>query len=122
VDGGLPVLGTLPGGDQGDRAIHERYRKPAGGTVLTVRDHQPWSPQARVAIARCHRGAVSAAGDARIPLLPGIATAGAGDARAGLGWRSVLSANRRYRRAEVVHGPFAQAKFCPAGGIDAAKA
>jgi 2-dehydro-3-deoxyphosphogluconate aldolase/(4S)-4-hydroxy-2-oxoglutarate aldolase len=68
----------------------------------------------------------AAAGDARVPLLPGIATASELMHGLELGYQRFkffpAESSGGIAALRSFAGPFAQAKFCPTGGIDAAKA
>lgn len=68
----------------------------------------------------------AAAADSALPLIPGVATAS--ELMRGLehGWRRFkffpAEASGGIAALRAFAGPFAQARFCPTGGIDAAKA
>jgi 2-dehydro-3-deoxyphosphogluconate aldolase/(4S)-4-hydroxy-2-oxoglutarate aldolase len=68
----------------------------------------------------------AAASDSRIPLLPGVATASELMHGLELGYERFkffpAESSGGVATLKSFAGPFAQAKFCPTGGIDAAKA
>lgn len=98
------------------------------GTVLTAADLAAVEAAgARFAISPGGTDALyAAARDAGIPLLPGIATAS--ELMRGLehGYRRFkffpAESSGGVAALKAFGGPFAQVKFCPTGGIDAAKA
>jgi 2-dehydro-3-deoxyphosphogluconate aldolase/(4S)-4-hydroxy-2-oxoglutarate aldolase len=133
VDAGLPVLEvTLRTGvaREAIRAIAAGVPNAivGAGTVLTAQDLDAVAHAgAKFAIAPgCTETMYAASHDAEIPFIPAIATAS--ELMRGL---EHGHARFKFFPAESVGGigalrsfagPFAQAKFCPTGGIDAAKA
>lgn len=98
------------------------------GTVLSARDLEAVAKAgARFAISPGATDALyDAASECDIPLIPGIATAS--ELMRGLerGWRRFkffpAESSGGVSALKGFAGPFAQARFCPTGGIDAAKA
>lgn len=98
------------------------------GTVLSAQDLDAVvKAGARFAISPGATDALyAAASDCEIPLIPGIATAS--ELMRGLerGWRRFkffpAESSGGVPALKGFAGPFAQARFCPTGGIDAAKA
>lgn len=133
VDAGLPVLEvTLRTGIARDaiRAIALEVPQAivGAGTVLTPRDLDAVAEAgAKFAIAPgCTGTMYEAARSARIPFIPAIATASElmqglehGHARFKFFPAEAAGGTGALR---AFAGPFAQARFCPTGGIDAAKA
>ncbi len=133
VRSGLPVLEvTLRTGAARDaiRAIAAQVPDAivGAGTVLTPQDlREVAEAGARFAIAPgCSDVLYTAARDAPVPFLPGIATAS--ELMRGL---ELGHARFKFFPAEpaggigalrAFAGPFPQVKFCPTGGIDAARA
>ncbi|GAB3346575.1 bifunctional 4-hydroxy-2-oxoglutarate aldolase/2-dehydro-3-deoxy-phosphogluconate aldolase [Lysobacter tyrosinilyticus] len=133
VAGGLPVLEVTLRTDAAIgaiRAIREQVPEASvgAGTVLSVRDLSAVeaagggfaiSPGATDAL-------YAAAANAHVPLLPGIATASELMRGLELGYRRFkffpAEASGGIAALKAFAGPFAQAKFCPTGGIDAEKA
>jgi 2-dehydro-3-deoxyphosphogluconate aldolase/(4S)-4-hydroxy-2-oxoglutarate aldolase len=133
VDGGLPVLEVTLRTDAAIgaiRAIHEQVpgASVGAGTVLSARDLSAIEAAgAGFAISPGATDALyAAASDARIPLLPGIATASELMHGLELGYQRFkffpAESSGGIAALKSFAGPFAQAKFCPTGGIDAAKA
>ena len=132
VDAGLPVLEiTLRTASALEviRAMASVEGAIVGaGTVLTATDLAAVEAAgARFAISPGGTDALyAAARDASIPLLPGIATAS--ELMRGLehGYRRFkffpAESSGGVAALKAFGGPFAQVKFCPTGGIDAAKA
>lgn len=133
VAGGLPVLEVTLRTEAAIGAIRAiRDEVPdasvGAGTVLTARDLS--AVEAAGAVFAISPGATdglyAAAGDARIPLLPGIATASELMRGLELGYQRFkffpAEASGGIAALKSFAGPFAQAKFCPTGGIDLAKA
>lgn len=133
VDGGLPVLEVTLRTEAAVGAIRAIGENVPGaivgaGTVLTARDLS--AVEAAGATFAISPGATdalfAAAADARIPLLPGIATASELMHGLELGYQRFkffpAEASGGIAALKSFAGPFAQAKFCPTGGIDAAKA
>lgn len=132
VDAGLPVLEVTLRTPIALQAI-ERMRNVPGaivgaGTVLDARDLDAVaragasfaiSPGATPALLR-------AAADLAVPLLPGIATASELMAARDMGYRRFkffpAESSGGVAALRGFAGPFADARFCPTGGIDAAKA
>ncbi|MFC5579054.1 bifunctional 4-hydroxy-2-oxoglutarate aldolase/2-dehydro-3-deoxy-phosphogluconate aldolase [Lysobacter niabensis] len=133
VDGGLPVLEVTLRTEAAIgaiRAIHEQVpgASVGAGTVLSARDLSAIEAAgAGFAISPGATDALyAAASDARIPLLPGIATASELMHGLELGYQRFkffpAESSGGIAALKAFAGPFAQAKFCPTGGIDAAKA
>ncbi len=133
VGGGLPVLEVTLRTEAAIGAIRAiRDQVPGAsvgaGTVLTARDLS--AVEAAGATFAISPGATealyAAAADANIPLLPGIATAGELMRGLELGYQRFkffpAESSGGVAALKSFAGPFAQAKFCPTGGIDAAKA
>ncbi|QNP39580.1 bifunctional 4-hydroxy-2-oxoglutarate aldolase/2-dehydro-3-deoxy-phosphogluconate aldolase [Lysobacter solisilvae (ex Woo and Kim 2020)] len=133
VDGGLPVLEVTLRTEAAIgaiRAIREQVPDASvgAGTVLTARDLS--AVEAAGASFAISPGATdalyAAASDARIPLLPGIATASELMHGLELGYQRFkffpAESSGGIGALKSFAGPFAQAKFCPTGGIDAARA
>lgn len=133
VDGGLPVLEVTLRTEAAIgaiRAIREQVPDASvgAGTVLTARDLS--AVEAAGATFAISPGATdalyAAASDARIPLLPGIATASELMHGLELGYQRFkffpAESSGGIAALKSFAGPFAQAKFCPTGGIDVAKA
>lgn len=133
VAGGLPVLEVTLRTEAAIgaiRAIREQVPDAivGAGTVLTARDLS--AVEAAGAVFAISPGATealyAAASDARIPLLPGIASAGELMRGLELGYQRFkffpAESSGGIAALKAFAGPFAQAKFCPTGGIDAAKA
>jgi 2-dehydro-3-deoxyphosphogluconate aldolase/(4S)-4-hydroxy-2-oxoglutarate aldolase len=131
--GGLPVLEVTLRTEAAIGAIraiceHVPEARVGAGTVLTVRDFS--AVEAAGAAFAISPGATdalySAAATARMPLLPGIATASELMRGLELGYQRFkffpAEASGGVAALKSFAGPFAQAKFCPTGGIDAAKA
>ena len=132
VDAGLPVLEVTLRTAVALQAI-ERMRTVPGaivgaGTVLDARDLDAVaragaafaiSPGATPALLR-------AANDHAMPLLPGIATASELMAARDIGYRCFkffpAESSGGIAALRGFAGPFADVRFCPTGGIDAAKA
>ena len=132
VGAGLPVLEVTLRTPVALQAIARMRTVPGAivgaGTVLTAADlHAVEAAGAAFAISPGATDALyAAARTATVPLLPGIATAG--ELMRGLehGWSRFkffpAEAAGGVAALKGFAGPFAQAKFCPTGGIDAAKA
>jgi len=133
VDGGLPVLEVTLRTDAAIGAIRAIREQVPGasvgaGTVLSARDLS--AVEAAGALFAISPGATdalyAAASDARIPLLPGIATASELMHGMELGYQRFkffpAESSGGIAALKSFAGPFAQARFCPTGGIDAAKA
>ncbi|WP_457096242.1 bifunctional 4-hydroxy-2-oxoglutarate aldolase/2-dehydro-3-deoxy-phosphogluconate aldolase [Lysobacter sp. P5_B9] len=133
VDGGLPVLEVTLRTDAAIGAIRAIREQVPGasvgaGTVLSARDLS--AVEAAGALFAISPGATdalyAAASDARIPLLPGIATASELMHGLELGYQRFkffpAESSGGIAALKSFAGPFAQARFCPTGGIDAAKA
>ena len=133
VEGGLPVLEVTLRTEAAIgaiRAIREQVPEASvgAGTVLTARDLS--AVEAAGASFAISPGATealyAAAGDAQIPLLPGIATASELMRGLELGYQRFkffpAESSGGVAALKSFAGPFAQAKFCPTGGIDVAKA
>jgi 2-dehydro-3-deoxyphosphogluconate aldolase/(4S)-4-hydroxy-2-oxoglutarate aldolase len=133
VDGGLPVLEVTLRTDAAIGAIRAIREQVPGasvgaGTVLSARDLS--AVEAAGALFAISPGATdalyAAASDARIPLLPGIATASELMHGMELGYQRFkffpAESSGGIATLKSFAGPFAQARFCPTGGIDAAKA
>ncbi|GAB3102159.1 bifunctional 4-hydroxy-2-oxoglutarate aldolase/2-dehydro-3-deoxy-phosphogluconate aldolase [Lysobacter terrae] len=133
VAGGLPVLEVTLRTEAAIgaiRAIREQVPEASvgAGTVLTARDLS--AVEAAGATFAISPGATdalyAAAGDAQIPLLPGIATASELMHGLELGYQRFkffpAESSGGIAALKSFAGPFAQAKFCPTGGIDIAKA
>ena len=133
VAGGLPVLEVTLRTDAAIGAIRAICEQvPAAcvgaGTVLTARDFS--AVEAAGASFAISPGATdalyAAAATARMPLLPGIATASELMRGLELGYQRFkffpAESSGGVAALKSFTGPFAQAKFCPTGGIDAAKA
>ena len=133
VDNGLPVLEiTLRTACALDAIALVARELPhacvGAGTVLSATDLANVADAgARFAISPGVTEALYDAGAASgIPLIPGIATAG--ELMRGLerGWRRFkffpAESSGGVAALKGFAGPFAQARFCPTGGIDAAKA
>lgn len=130
---GLPVLEVTLRTDvalAAIRAIREQVPDAivGAGTVLTAKDLA--AVEAAGAAFAISPGATdalyAAASDARLPLLPGIATASELMHGLELGYQRFkffpAESSGGIAALRSFAGPFAQAKFCPTGGIDAAKA
>jgi 2-dehydro-3-deoxyphosphogluconate aldolase / (4S)-4-hydroxy-2-oxoglutarate aldolase len=130
---GLPVLEVTLRTDVALAAIRAiRKEVPdaivGAGTVLTAKDLA--AVEAAGAAFAISPGATdalyAAASDARVPLLPGIATASELMHGLELGYQRFkffpAESSGGVAALRSFAGPFAQAKFCPTGGIDAAKA
>jgi len=112
------------------RAIREQVADASvgAGTVLSVRDLSAVEAAgAGFAISPGATDALyAAAANARVPLLPGVATASELMRGLELGYQRFkffpAEASGGIAALKSFAGPFAQAKFCPTGGIDAAKA
>jgi len=133
VAGGLPVLEVTLRTEAAIGAIRAICKAVPGasvgaGTVLTVRDFSAVEAAgAGFAISPGATDALyAAAAMARMPLLPGIATASELMRGLELGYQRFkffpAEASGGIAALKSFAGPFAQAKFCPTGGIDAAKA
>jgi 2-dehydro-3-deoxyphosphogluconate aldolase/(4S)-4-hydroxy-2-oxoglutarate aldolase len=133
VDGGLPVLEVTLRTEAAIgaiRAIREHVPEAAvgAGTVLNARDLSAVEAAgAGFAISPGATDALyAAASDARIPLLPGIATASELMHGLELGYQRFkffpAESSGGIAALKAFAGPFAQAKFCPTGGIDPARA
>jgi 2-dehydro-3-deoxyphosphogluconate aldolase / (4S)-4-hydroxy-2-oxoglutarate aldolase len=133
VDGGLPVLEVTLRTEAAIgaiRAIREHVPEAAvgAGTVLNARDLSAVEAAgAGFAISPGATDALyAAARDARIPLLPGIATASELMHGMELGYQRFkffpAESSGGIAALKAFAGPFAQAKFCPTGGIDPARA
>lgn len=133
VAGGLPVLEITLRTEAAIgaiRAIREQVADASvgAGTVLSVRDLSAVEAAgAGFAISPGATDALyAAAANARVPLLPGIATASELMRGLELGYQRFkffpAEASGGIAALKSFAGPFAQAKFCPTGGIDAAKA
>ena len=133
VDGGLPVLEVTLRTDAAIGAIRAIREQVPGasvgaGTVLSARDLS--AVEAAGALFAISPGATdalyAAASDARIPLLPGIATASELMHGLELGYQRFkffpAESSGGIAALKSFAGPFAQARFCPTGGIDAARA
>jgi len=133
VDGGLPVLEVTLRTDAAIGAIRAIREQVPGasvgaGTVLSARDLS--AVEAAGALFAISPGATdalyAAASDARIPLLPGIATASELMHGMELGYQRFkffpAESSGGIAALKSFAGPFAQARFCPTGGIDAARA
>lgn len=132
VGAGLPVLEVTLRTPVALQAIARMRTVPGAivgaGTVLTAADLRAVEEAgAAFAISPGATDALyAAAKTAAVPLLPGIATAG--ELMRGLehGWSRFkffpAEAAGGVAALKGFAGPFAQAKFCPTGGIDAAKA
>ena len=133
VAGGLPVLEVTLRTEAAIGAIRAICKAVPGacvgaGTVLTVRDFS--AVEAAGGSFAISPGATdalyAAAATARMPLLPGIATASELMRGLELGYQRFkffpAEASGGIAALKSFAGPFAQAKFCPTGGIDAAKA
>ena len=133
VDAGLPVLEvTLRTGVARDAIREIALQVPeaivGAGTVLTPRDLDAVADAgAKFAIAPGSTDTLyDAARSARIPFIPAIATAselmrGLEQGHARFKFFPAESAGGT-GALRAYAGPFAQAKFCPTGGIDATKA
>ena len=130
---GLPVLEVTLRTDAALGAIrvireHVPEASVGAGTVLNARDLSAVEAAgATFAIAPGATDALyAAASDARIPLLPGIATASELMHGLELGYQRFkffpAESSGGVAALRAFAGPFAQAKFCPTGGIDADKA
>jgi len=112
------------------RTIREQVADASvgAGTVLSVRDLSAVEAAgAGFAISPGATDALyAAAANARVPLLPGVATASELMRGLELGYQRFkffpAEASGGIAALKSFAGPFAQAKFCPTGGIDAAKA
>lgn len=133
VAGGLPVLEITLRTEAAIgaiRAIREQVADASvgAGTVLSARDLSAVEAAgAGFAISPGATDALyAAAANARVPLLPGIATASELMRGLELGYQRFkffpAEASGGIAALKSFAGPFAQAKFCPTGGIDAAKA
>jgi 2-dehydro-3-deoxyphosphogluconate aldolase/(4S)-4-hydroxy-2-oxoglutarate aldolase len=133
VAGGLPVLEITLRTEAAIgaiRAIHEEVPEASvgAGTVLNARHLSAVEAAgAGFAISPGATDALySAASDARIPLLPGIATASELMHGLELGYERFkffpAESSGGVATLKSFAGPFAQAKFCPTGGIDVTKA
>jgi 2-dehydro-3-deoxyphosphogluconate aldolase/(4S)-4-hydroxy-2-oxoglutarate aldolase len=133
VAGGLPVLEVTLRTEAAIgaiRAIREEVPNASvgAGTVLNARHLSAVEAAgATFAISPGSTDALyAAASDARIPLLPGIATASELMHGLELGYERFkffpAESSGGIATLKSFAGPFAQAKFCPTGGIDAAKA
>ena len=133
VAGGLPVLEVTLRTEAAIgaiRAIHDEVPDASvgAGTVFNARHLS--AVEAAGATFAISPGATdalyAAASDARIPLLPGIATASELMHGLELGYERFkffpAESSGGIATLKSFAGPFAQAKFCPTGGIDAAKA
>ncbi len=132
VGAGLPVLEVTLRTPVALQAIARMRTVPGAivgaGTVLTAADLRAVEEAgAAFAISPGATDALyAAAKTAAVPLLPGVATAG--ELMRGLehGWSRFkffpAEAAGGVAALKGFAGPFAQAKFCPTGGIDAAKA
>ena len=132
VDAGLPVLEVTLRTPVALDAIRRMRDVPGAivgaGTVLTARDLA--AVEAAGATFAISPGATdalyAAAKSSAIPFLPGIATAS--ELMRGLehGWTRFkffpAEASGGIAALKGFSGPFPQVKFCPTGGIDAAKA
>lgn len=130
---GLPVLEVTLRTEAALAAIRAiRAQVPeaivGAGTVLGERDLQRVEEAgAAFAISPGATDALyAAASDSRIPLLPGIATASELMHGLELGYHRFkffpAESSGGIPALRAFAGPFAQAKFCPTGGIDAGKA
>jgi 2-dehydro-3-deoxyphosphogluconate aldolase/(4S)-4-hydroxy-2-oxoglutarate aldolase len=133
VDAGLPVLEVTLRTDVAREAIRAiaaevPHAIVGAGTVLTPQDLEAVANSgATFAIAPgCTETMYAAARDAAIPFIPAIATAselmrGLEHGHARFKFFPAESAGG-IGALRSFAGPFAQAKFCPTGGIDAGKA
>ncbi|MFD0725179.1 bifunctional 4-hydroxy-2-oxoglutarate aldolase/2-dehydro-3-deoxy-phosphogluconate aldolase [Lysobacter brunescens] len=132
VDAGLPVLEVTLRTPVALQAIERMRRVPGAivgaGTVLDARDLDAVaragaafaiSPGATPALLRAGNGHV-------MPLLPGIATASDLMVARELGYRRFkffpAESSGGVAALRSLAGPFGDVRFCPTGGIDAAKA
>lgn len=133
VEAGLPVLEvTLRTGVARDAiraiALELPHAIVGAGTVLTARDLESVAEAgAKFAIAPgCTEVMYEAARTSRIPFIPAIATASElmrGLEHGHLRFKFFPAESAGGTGAlRAFSGPFAQAKFCPTGGIDAARA
>jgi 2-dehydro-3-deoxyphosphogluconate aldolase/(4S)-4-hydroxy-2-oxoglutarate aldolase len=144
ADQAVPLARALVGG--GLRALEVTLRTPAAleairrivgevpeavvgaGTVLNGRDfEQALEAGARFIVSPgLTRALVDAADGAPAPLLPGVATASElmRGLDAGYGCFKFFPAETSGGAAalKALHGPFATARFCPTGGVNAANA
>jgi 2-dehydro-3-deoxyphosphogluconate aldolase/(4S)-4-hydroxy-2-oxoglutarate aldolase len=133
VDNGLSVLEITLRTPCALEAIAQVARElpqacVGAGPVLSARDLQAVADAgARFAISPGATDALfDAAKDSRVPLIPGIATAS--ELMRGLehGWQRFkffpAESSGGVPALKGFGGPFAQVRFCPTGGIDAAKA
>jgi len=144
LDDALPMARALV--DNGLRTLEVTLRTPVAleaierivnaipdacvgaGTVLSAKDLDAVAKAgARFAISPGATDALyDAASNSAVPLIPGIATAS--ELMRGLerGWRRFkffpAESSGGVSALKGFAGPFAQARFCPTGGIDAAKA
>ena len=133
ADGGLPVLEVTLRSTCALDAIERIARELpdaciGAGTVLSPRDLAAVQRAgAQFAISPGATEALyAAAADAAIPLIPGIATASELMRGLELGWQRFkffpAEASGGVAALTGFAGPLPQARFCPTGGIDAAKA
>jgi len=133
VAGGLPVLEVTLRTEAAIGAIRAIREEVPGasvgaGTVLGARHLS--AVEAAGATFAISPGATdalyAAAADSRIPLLPGVATASELMHGLELGYERFkffpAESSGGIATLKSFAGPFAQARFCPTGGIDAAKA
>ena len=133
VDNGLPVLEITLRTECALDAIRQVAAElpnacVGAGTVLTAEDlAKVWEAGARFAISPgVTETLYNAAAKSPVPLIPGIATAG--ELMRGLehGWRRFkffpAEASGGIAALKGFGGPLPMARFCPTGGIDAAKA
>lgn len=132
VDAGLPVLEVTLRTPVALQAIERMRRVPGAivgaGTVLDARDLDAVA-RAGAAFAispGATHALLSAANERAIPLLPGVATASELMAARALGYRRFkffpAESSGGVAALRAFAGPFADVRFCPTGGIDAAKA
>jgi len=132
VDAGLPVLEVTLRTPIALDAIRRMRDVPGAivgaGTVLTAQDYEGAvkAGASFVISPGATERLYAAANDFDVPLLPGIATAS--ELMRGLehGWTRFkffpAEASGGVAALKGFEGPFPQVKFCPTGGIDAAKA
>jgi len=133
VEGGLPVLELTLRTDCALEAIARIARelpqaRVGAGTVLSPRDlAQVGAAGAAFAISPGATEALyAAAAGCELPLVPGIATASELMRGLELGWRRFkffpAEASGGAAALRGLAGPFPGVRFCPTGGIDAARA
>jgi len=133
ADNGLPVLEVTLRSACALNAITLIARElpeacVGAGTVLSARDLDAAARAgAQFAISPGATEALyAAAAEAAIPLIPGIATAGELMRGLELGWQRFkffpAEASGGVAALKGFAGPLPQARFCPTGGIDAARA